>query len=311
MSSGRRDNPHMPSPRTRGIAVFIGRRVPGLLACAAAALVIVGVAGADYSVTFPDRVGDAGSSLDITGLRVSEAEGYLFFTVTFADNFLCRGETGDLGSVVAIDTDQNPDTGSAFYGTEFELSFDNSAQDAELLRAHGWDFKAAPLPANGTGWGCGPTGEAYQLRASDLGLAPNAGFNVVAAVLSPHTDTAPDIRTFNFQPVPGRLPPPLGQDARAPHVLALPSSGTHGKVAELDYWALDGRGKTADTIRIYGRQRLLKTIRRALHDSNPFDLSHLAWRVPRNLRGRLRFSARSADAAGNRSSLSWTELTIR
>jgi hypothetical protein len=40
-------------------------------------------------------------------------------------------------------------------------------------------------------------------------------------------------------------------------------------------------------------------------------LSHVAWRVPRTLRGHLRFSVRSADAAGNKSHVRWASLSIR
>jgi hypothetical protein len=105
--------------------------------------------------------------------------------------------------------------------------------------------------------------------------------------------------------------PKLGPDTRAPHVLAYPARATHGKLATLTYQTLDGRGKTADTVRIYRGRRLLKTIRRPLRDSNPFKLSHVAWRVPRSLRGRLRFSVRSADAAGNESNLRRAPLSIR
>jgi hypothetical protein len=173
------------------------------------------------------------------------------FTVTFVNNPFCTGEGGQLGSLVAIDTDQNPDTGSAFYGTEYELSFaagTSGEGEAQFARANGWDFKTIDAPV---GWGCGPTGDAYGVAASDLGLAPDAGFNVVAAVPSPHPDTAPDIRTFNFQPVPGRLPPPLGPDRRPPQVTAFPTRGVHGRLVRLSYWALDGRGKTEDTVRVY------------------------------------------------------------
>ena len=129
--------------------------------------------------------------------------------------------------------------------------------------------------------------------------------------VSPHIDTAPDIGTFNYQPVAGTPAPKLGPDTRAPHVLAYPARATHAKLATLTYQTLDGRGKTADTVRIYRGKRLLKTIRRPLRDSNPFKLSHVAWRVPRSLRGRLRFSVRSADAAGSESNLRWAPLSIR
>jgi hypothetical protein len=155
-------------------------------------------------------------------------------------------------------------------------------------------------PADGFGQGCGLGVNGYFVNGAALGLAPDAGFNVVVAVLSSHPDTAPDIGTFNYQPVPGTAPPDPGPDSRAPHVVTYSSSAVHGKVAKLGYWVLDGRGRTADTIRVYRRSRLLKTIRRPLRDSNPFDLSDVAWRVPRIVRGRLRFSVRSIDAAGNK-----------
>jgi hypothetical protein len=43
------------------------------------------------------------------------------------------------------------------------------------------------------------------LVLSALGLAPNGGFNVVAVADSPRTDTAPDLGTFNYQPVAGAI----------------------------------------------------------------------------------------------------------
>jgi hypothetical protein len=83
-----------------------------------------------------------------------------------------------------------------------------------------------------------------------LGITPTSGFNVVAVTVSPHIDTAPDIGTFNYQPVAGTPAPKLGPDTRAPHVLAYPARATHAKLATLAYQTLDGRGKTADTVRI-------------------------------------------------------------
>jgi hypothetical protein len=43
---------------------------------------------------------------------------------------------------------------------------------------------------------------------------------------------------------------------------------------------LDGRGSTAEVIRIYKKTKQLKTIRRPLHDSNPFVVSDVRWHVP-------------------------------
>jgi hypothetical protein len=106
-------------------------------------------------------------------------------------------------------------------------------------------------------------------------------------------------------------PPSLGPDRRAPHLVSYPSRGAHGKPAKLTYWVPDGRGRTAETIRIFRRSHLLKTIRRPLRDSNPFDVSQVMWRVPNNVSGRLRFSVRAVDAVGNKSKPSWASLLIR
>lgn len=283
--------------------------------CAAAALFAIGVAAAENSTSFPDRVGDAGSAPDITRLDVSDYDGYLderyvTFRVTFAGSY--DWDTGQAGVIVALDLDQNPDTGSAFYGTEVEFVFQSSlfGSEATLYRSNGWDFRRVDPPA-GWGWGWSDHFLEFGARLSDLGLAPNSGFNVVAAVPSPQTDTAPDLGTFNYQLVPGATPPAIGPDTRPPHVASYPARAAHGKVAVLRYWVLDGRGRTAQTVRIYRGTRLLKTIRVPLSDSNPFVTSRVSWRVPRKLSGLLRYSVRSVDAAGNRSKPSWARLVIR
>jgi hypothetical protein len=257
---------------------------------------------------------------DITAVQISMFPGYPgfsggieFWATVKADSSWCRTESGDIPLLISVDTDQNPDTGSAFYGTEFEFAFEPSGQaragEGMFLRAEGWDFRRVPFP-DGFGWGCGPTGGGYAAALEALGLSPTTGFNVVVATQGPHVDTAPDVGTFNYQPVPGTKPPVLGPDTRAPHVVTYAASAVHGRVATLTYWALDGRGKTKDTIRIYRGARLLKTIRRPLRDSNPFRLSHARWRVPRSAHGRLRFSVRSADAAGNSSATRWAWLVV-
>lgn len=280
--------------------------------CVAAALFSIGVAGASAvsSTSFPDRIGDAGSSVDITSLDVESESGYLWLRVNVAGSY--DWDQGQAGVIVALDLDQNPDTGSAFYGTEVEFVFQDTGfgSAAQLYRSNGWDFRRVDSPF-GLAWGWSDHFLEFDTRLSDLGLAPNAGFNVVAAVPSPNTDTAPDLGTFNVQLAPGTPPAPIRPDTRAPHVSAYPARASHGKVAELNYWVLDGRGRTAETVRIYRGSHLLKTIRVPLSDSNPFVTSHVSWRVPRNLRGQLRYSVRSVDAAGNRSKLSWARLAIR
>jgi hypothetical protein len=116
--------------------------------------------------------------------------------------------------------------------------------------------------------------------------------------------------TFNYPGAGG--PPPLGPDKRAPHLASVfPSRAVHGKVARLTYWTLDGRGRTAETIRVYRHRRVIATIRRPLGNTNPFDLTHVSRRVPRNVHGKLRFSVVSRDAAVNRSNVRWGQLTVR
>ena len=286
--------------------------IRALLICCAAALLLVGVAGAG-TVSFPDPAGDAGKYPDIVRVDIMEDQTFfgphLSFWATFSGKQPC-GEFGGAPVVIALDLDQNPDTGSAFYGTEAELA--PTADGVPLLlRSNGWGFNAAtPQPDSGFGAGCSPDGAGFDLLRSDLGLAPGAGFNVVAVLASPHTDTAPDIGTFNYPGV--EAPSPLGPDTRAPHVASVfPARAVHGKLARLTYWTLDGRGRTAETIRVYRRNRVVATIRRPLETTNPFDLTHVSWRVPRNLRGTLRFSVVSRDAAGNRSKVRWGHLVVR
>jgi hypothetical protein len=287
----------------------LGRSV---LVCAAAALLLIGVAGASdgTATSFPDRTGDAGSSVDITRLDVESHDGYLTVRVNVAGSY--DWDIGQAGVIVALDVDQNPDTGSAFYGTEVELVYQGSSFGAgpAVYRSDGWDFRGVD-PPEGMSWGWSDHWFQFDARLSDLGLTPDAGLNVVAAVPSPHTDTAPDLGTFNYQAVPGTPPPTVAPDTRAPHVAAYPARAQHGKAAALKYLVLDGRGRTAETVRIYRGSRLLKTIHVPLSDSNPFVTSHVTWRVPRDVRGQLRYSVRSVDAAGNQSKLSWARLAIR
>jgi hypothetical protein len=62
---------------------------------------------------------------------------------------------------------------------------------------------------------------------------------------------------------------------------------------------------------IFRGHRLLKTIWTPLADANPFATADTTWRVPRSVRGRLRFSVRSFDAAGNESPVAWASLVVR
>jgi hypothetical protein len=281
-----------------------------VLACALGALFLVGVAGAANSQSFTDRAGDAGLALDVTRLDVSNDDaGTVTFRVTVAGDIPIGAPKEQLG--VALDLDQNPDTGTVYYGTEDVILFDGD--QLRFGRADGAGFSAATLPASLQG-SIGDDVATFSVKAADLGLAPNGGFNVFAigeTDVTGDADTAPDIRTFNYELVAGTPPQKPGPDARAPLDRAFASRGVHGRVARLYYWTADGRGVTADTVRVYRRGRLLKTIRISLGDASPFFDYYAPWRVPRTIRGRLRFCVRSRDAAGNRSNLSCAPLVIR
>jgi hypothetical protein len=143
-------------------------------------------------------------------------------------------------------------------------------------------------------------------------MSPTSGFGVYALGFARGAvDTAPDMRTVNYQMVAGTPIPALPPDRRAPVDEAVRSTGVHGKMARLMYFAADGRGETSDTIRILRGKRQLRRIVTPLEDTNPFFRYSVGWRVPRTMRGKLRFCVSSIDRAGNKSNVSCAQLTIR
>jgi hypothetical protein len=294
--------------------MFFPTRIPwklrALAPCAVGLLLIVGAAGAANSNAFTDPAGDAGDAFDITHIDVSSDDAG---TISFAVNVAPGHTTGLPGDdvAVALDLDQNPDTGSVYYGTEVAAILEGSKLSFYRADDTG-SFEPAPPPSSLQGtFGNGVA--TFSVKAADLGLAANAGFNLIGVSDSSDgvADIAPDIRTFNYQQVNGTTPPTPGSDTRSPVDRAYASHGTHGGIAHLDYEAADGRGSTADTIRVYRRSRVLKTFHFSLADTNPFFFYYAKWRVPQSVRGRLRFCVRSVDAAGNTSNLSCAPLVIR
>jgi hypothetical protein len=257
-----------------------------------------------------DPEGDAGSSLDITKVDVKEWDSGIEVHVSF------HGAPAGLeqyGPLVALDLDRNPDTGSAYYGTEVEVAFvggeDGREAEPALYEAHGWNFVRAS-PGSSLGFASDVDSVSFVIPRALLGRHPERGFAVVASSAARHPDTAPDVGTFNVGPS-GGTHRPLGPDKRAPKVFALDSLGTAGKDAKLEYWVLEGRGQTRQVIRIFRGHRLLKTLWTPLANANPFGTSATTWHVPRGMRGTLGFTVRSIDAAGNRSSLERASLVLR
>ncbi len=294
------------SPRSRRIVLPL---------CVVAALVVAGVAGAANTDVYTDRPGDVKLAPDITSVHVSNDDtGTIVIQTTYGNDAVTPGVPGEqLG--VALDLDENPDTGTVYYGTDvaFALDFGLSGTTLKFSRAAGSEFKPAAPPPSLKGTFDEATGSVtFTVKAADLGLAPDRGFNFVAVSESLLAgDLAPDLRTYNYQQVGGTPQPPLGPDTRAPVDRAYASRGVHGKIARLEYSAQDGRAMTADTIRVYRGGRVVRTSRIALSDANPFFMYGARWHVPRAVRGRLRFCVQSVDAAGNKSNLSCAPLVVR
>jgi hypothetical protein len=293
--------------------VVVGSRLVFLLA-AAVTLVVVGVAGAANSGSFPDPTGDAGSARagapDVTNVAVSNDDGgTLTFQVTVSNRATTLQPDDEL--VVNLDLDQNPDTGSIFYGTEVGLALEGTS--VEFLRvdsAQQFMERSTPPVSYQGGFSNGVA--TFTVKAVDLGLSPTGGFYFdVLADNNQAGDTAPDARTFNYQLVAGTPPPALGPDARPPFVEAFTAHGVRGRLVELDVISADGRGQTADTYRIYRGRHLLETRRFSLTDKDPFSFYYTRWRVPRRGRGPFKFCVSAVDAAGNKSKLACARIVVR
>jgi len=254
--------------------------------------------------SFVDPAGDAGRPPDIARVEIEPVTGdQLEFSITVAGR-RCVGFGGSGGPMIAIDRDQNPDTGSGYYGTEVAIT-----SGGHVLRASGWDLRRASIPGSPfvrtqpSGYCKGRRFELYVPRRV-IGIGPRGGFNFVVGGLRSGTDTVPDVGTFNYQQVRGMAPLKPGPDTRAPHIAAFYAERPTSRTVRLGYWVLDGRGAMGETFRVHRGRRLLATMRRPVRATKPFGFVYFDWRVPRGVRGPLRFTLRAVDAAGNRSALS-------
>jgi len=271
-----------------------------------AALAFAGAAFAANGKSFTDPGGDASNSPDLTGVAVSSDDaGIVTVKLTLANrSALAQNE----GVAVGLDTDQNPDTGSVFYGAEWELDLEGTSATVYQATSAG-DYSQVPAPASYQASFSGSVAT-LTFKASDFGIT--SGFNLNALGFDANwLDAAPDLRTTNYQLAAGTQPPALQPDHRAPIDQAFRSTGTHGKVAGLGYLSMDGRGETADTFVIYKGKKVLKRIRLQLADTSPFLPYVVRWNVPKKVKGKLRFCVTSTDRAGNKSNTSCAALTIK
>jgi hypothetical protein len=270
------------------------------------AAIFAGVAMAANTGSFLDAGADSGTAPDITGVAItSDDAGVVTVKVTLANRQLAAANDD---FAIGIDADQNPDTGSVFYGAEYELDLDRGTMIVLRDAPDGY-YSQAIAPASLRIVFAGGT-VTFSFKAAELGIT--SGFNLYTIGFDrKNIDTAPDTRTVNYQLAAGTTAPLLGRDTRAPRTEALKSAGVHGKVARLDYYAADGRGETSETIVVYKGKRVLKRINYLLEDTSPF-LSYFArWNVPKKTRGKLRFCVTSTDRAGNKSKAACAALTIK
>jgi hypothetical protein len=270
------------------------------------ALALAGVAIGANTGSFADVQGDAGTAPDVTAVAISSDDAGIVTIKVTLGNRATFGASDGVG--VGIDADQNPDTGTVFYGAEYELDFEGTAGKFYRAATNGF-YEEAPLPPSFTGSFSGGV-VTISFKAAELGTS--GGFNVYAVGFDNLAlDSAPDIRAVNYQLVSGTVAPPLQPDHRAPVDEAIKSIGTHGKIASLFYFASDGRAETSDAIVVYKGKKVIKRINYLLEDTNPF-LPYVArWKVPKKTKGKLRFCVRSTDRAGNKSNTSCATLTIK
>ncbi len=275
---------------------------------AACTIAIAGTALAANSGTFQDPKGDALLAPDLTDVAVSSDDAG---TITVRISVAGGSASAALGEIgFGVDVDQNPDTGARGYGAEFAMTLEELTPSFFGVDASG-EFKEAAKPASFQGSFSGNTAT-FVFKAADVAIGPQSGFNVFAIGAGfGFADTAPDIRTSNYQLVAGTPALVPGPDTRPPVDTAVKSSAVHGKRTGLPYWAEDGRGETADTLRIYRGANVVKTIQYRLSDTNPFFRYTAAWQVPKKARGKYRFCVSSVDRAGNKSNVSCAPLTIK
>ena len=288
------------------LAAMKGSTWRALAVVGVAALAFAGAAFAANAGSFADVAGDSGTAPDVTGVAMSSDDaGLVTIKVTLGNRTTFAASDG-VG--LGIDADQNPDTGTVFYGAEYELDLEGTAARFYRATADGF-YEEAPLPPSFKASFDGGV-VTLTFKPSEIGTA--TGFNVYTVGFDNSTlDSAPDIRAVNYQLVNGTPPPALAPDHRAPIDQALKSTGTHGKVVSLYYFASDSRAETADAIVIYKGKKVVKRINYLLEDTNPF-LPYVArWKVPKKTKGKLRFCVTSTDRAGNKSKTSCAALTIK
>ncbi len=308
------------SKRTRGgyerrVSFARGRLVRlvrvGAFVALVAALTGVAAALAANSATYPDRAGDSGAAADITLVSVSSDDAGL---VTVRVEFPGRPTlSGNDGVALGLDVDQNPDTGSIFYGTEYVIVVAGNGGYA-VQRAVRRTFERAfeeSVPPASLQVTLTAGAATIVFNRADFGMS-GGGFNFfVDTERGQAVDFTPDFATVNYQFVAGTPPPPLARDALRPMVRALPATGKRGRTARLFLRAADNRNEARADVQISRRGRIVGRSNTSFRQISAFYRYYITVRVPRSTpRGRYQFCIRLVDRAGLRSPWSCARLTV-
>lgn len=106
------------------------RRWGLLLAGIVVAAAVAGAAGAANSGGYVDKTGDGALAPDIRSVNVSNDDSGMIRVEVTAGRIIALSNEE---FVVGIDADQNPDTGTIFYGADYAL--DLAGTTAQILRA--------------------------------------------------------------------------------------------------------------------------------------------------------------------------------
>jgi hypothetical protein len=108
-----------------------------------------------------------------------------------------------------------------------------------------------------------------------------------------------------------RLPnPPQTGDNQPPNVKALKSKGKSGKKAKLRYRVSDNSGESRERIQVVKRGNVIADITTQFGPATG-ETYYVVWKVPKRVKGKMRFCAVSQDRAGNNSSSSCADLKIK
>jgi hypothetical protein len=253
------------------------------------------------SQTFADPAGDAqGTAPDVTAIRVdNDDRGVITFHVAIAN----RAQLGAEDLVVTdLDTDNDLNTGCA--GFEYGVVARGSAVTILHCVAGHLDPRTPQGRLKG---GFDPTAHEVRFSLPRFDIQNTGGFRIVVVADSENQkwfDSAGEAEPWIYQVI---APP----DVTAPRVKASAGSGRHGSKAALVFALWDDSGWARIKVKVFRGKKAIFTTKGALQQFDDGYRYSLPWRVPRGVRGTLRFCVQAWDYVGNGSAPGCARLTIR